>query len=311
MLTKVTLYLLLGWSLLINPATLGAQTIMLDGDCFTNGPETFTQDGTLNGKPAYTATVDFGGFGPTPIQVYWQPAVGSDPAVWIMGSNGAVIYFLESMEDMPPGTEQFTYQEGPDSPATGCANAGQFALTGMDAFLPVTWLSFTAEDQQKRGVLLAWTTQSEVENAGFAVERSLDGRGWQQLGFVAAASPDQVTTSAYQFIDDTAPVNGTLLYRLRQEDTDGAVSYSITRQLQRRGTTSLMLFPNPIMGNELNITGTDVAGARYTLTNQQGQTLHSGRLISSGLDVSRLPTGVYTLTIAVEREVITRRFIRQ
>lgn len=91
---------------------------------------------------------------------------------------------------------------------------------------PVT-LSFFEAQQKESHVLLIWETASEQDNKGFEVQKSYDGITFQSIGFVASKDPDSQVRQQYQFIDSEI-TNGTIYYRLKQIDLDGAQSYSAT-----------------------------------------------------------------------------------
>lgn len=89
--------------------------------------------------------------------------------------------------------------------------------------VPVELTSFTAS-VIGNGVLLKWTTATELNNQGFEIERSTSIGGWEKIGFV----PGFGTTTeprAYSFLDENV-TSGTYTYRLKQIDFDGTVSYS-------------------------------------------------------------------------------------
>jgi len=91
--------------------------------------------------------------------------------------------------------------------------------------LPVELTSFTASANTS-GVVLNWTTASEINNHGFEIERSRDNETFYRIGFVQGTG---TTTEAqsYSFIDDIE-YSGvkTYYYRLRQVDLDGRSQYS-------------------------------------------------------------------------------------
>jgi hypothetical protein len=91
--------------------------------------------------------------------------------------------------------------------------------------VPVELTSFTASANSS-GVVLNWTTASEINNHGFEIERSKDNETFYSIGFVQGTG---TTTEAqsYSFIDDIE-YSGvkTYYYRLRQVDLDGRSQYS-------------------------------------------------------------------------------------
>ena len=111
------------------------------------------------------------------------------------------------------------------------AALARFTVSNAANPLPVTLLDFTARAEGPAAVRLAWATASELHNAGFTVERSLDARAFTALGTVAGAG----TSSArhdYAWLDQQLPAGATLLYyRLRQTDAGGDFRYSPVRSV--------------------------------------------------------------------------------
>ncbi|MFA5834530.1 MAG: T9SS type A sorting domain-containing protein [Bacteroidota bacterium] len=87
--------------------------------------------------------------------------------------------------------------------------------------LPVELMSFTAIAKD-RGIELMWKTATEVNNAGFEIEKKVYG-SWKKIGFVEGHGTINAPQS-YCYND--ADVKGTLSYRLKQIDRDGKYEYS-------------------------------------------------------------------------------------
>jgi hypothetical protein len=88
--------------------------------------------------------------------------------------------------------------------------------------LPVTLVDFTAKCENEF-VVIRWSTESEVNNSHFILERSLDGENFD----LVATCPGNGTTSEmhrYEYLDTFLP-ESTLYYRLVQYDNDGAFEY--------------------------------------------------------------------------------------
>jgi hypothetical protein len=112
--------------------------------------------------------------------------------------------------------------------------------------VPVELTSFTGNVVQD-GVLLNWTTATELNNQGFDIERSSSDQTWEKIGFV----PGYGTTTepkAYSFLDENV-TSGTYTYRLKQIDFDGTSSYSPEVVVDVDNTPSdfglFQNFPNP------------------------------------------------------------------
>ncbi|MDO7874427.1 hypothetical protein Q5H93_06755 [Hymenobacter sp. ASUV-10] len=133
--------------------------------------------------------------------------------------------------------------------------------------LPVELTVFTAKAVKLDGVL-AWTTASEKNNDHFDVERSLDGRTFAKIGEVKGQG-SKATPTNYALTDANigAKVSGTVYYRLKQVDVDGATSYSPVRTIAftKPTTPVLSLYPNPAVG-ETTLDLSQVPGGRYSVS---------------------------------------------
>jgi len=92
--------------------------------------------------------------------------------------------------------------------------------------LPVELSSFTAKVLRDGRIKLDWRTETEVDNYGFNIERSINEGEWSTIGFVEgygnSNSPKQ-----YNYTDEDLFAGGSKFqYRLKQLDTDGQFEYS-------------------------------------------------------------------------------------
>ncbi len=102
-----------------------------------------------------------------------------------------------------------------------------FAMADGNAPLPVVLSSFDAA-VMKRDVSLSWTTESEINNQGFSVERrikSQDNRysDWKEVAFVEGKG-NTTTRQSYSYSDKKLN-SGTYQYRLKQVDFNGNYEY--------------------------------------------------------------------------------------
>jgi hypothetical protein len=111
--------------------------------------------------------------------------------------------------------------------------------------IPVELTSFAANVIDNT-VVLNWATATETNNSGFAVERSSDGKVFEQIAFVKG---NGTTTERHVYsYTDASSLSGTYTYRLRQVDFDGTVSYSNTIEVTVGVPTEFALsqnYPNP------------------------------------------------------------------
>ena len=113
------------------------------------------------------------------------------------------------------------------------------------AAVPVELTSFSA-NVVNGGVVLSWTTATEINNSGFQVERSKDNESFKQITFV----PGFGTTTepkSYSYTDNSVN-SGTYYYRLTQIDLNGGYSYSEVLEVNFGLPTEFALeqnYPNP------------------------------------------------------------------
>jgi hypothetical protein len=116
--------------------------------------------------------------------------------------------------------------------------------------IPVELTSFSAR-YVRSNVELQWQTATELNNYGFAVERSLDGRVWDEIDFVQGAgnsySPRSYTYT--DLLDDRLRRVPQIGYRLRQIDRDGTTDYSdivfVKTGVMPDGAELYDAYPNP------------------------------------------------------------------
>jgi hypothetical protein len=123
-------------------------------------------------------------------------------------------------------------------------NIGQFT-DALNIPLPVELSSFAAKIADDK-VELDWTTESEVNNYGFDVERKADDNKWILLGFVAG-NGNTNTPKSYYFVDNSLSGGSNFYYRLKQIDTDGNFEYSeiVEVELVIDNFALHQNFPNP------------------------------------------------------------------
>ncbi|NOY76236.1 MAG: DUF4876 domain-containing protein, partial [Calditrichaeota bacterium] len=174
--------------------------------------------------------------------------------------------------------------------------------------MPVELASFTAS-VGKKGVTLSWTTASETNNLGFEIQRSLDKKAFQKIGFVKGNG----TTSkshVYSFVDESAHGN-TYYYRLKQVDLDGTFEFSNILTVNAVIPLRYALeqnYPNPFnprtsIAFQLKKTG-KVTLEIYNTVGQRVATLVDGKKMKAGShrvswNAASYPSGLYFYKLSV------------
>lgn len=166
---------------------------------------------------------------------------------------------------------------------------------------PVDLLSFDAYPQGKKAKL-EWATANELNNSGFEVQRSTDGKEWEVIGWVDGHSNSAVERE-YTMVDK-APFMGTNYYRLKQVDFDGTFEYSDVRSATFSFTSEVAtIYPNPAM-DYMNISfPADLRGELHMEVLDANRTIVFEEVIDvtrgmvKTFDTNDLPSGMYTLKL--------------
>ncbi len=160
------------------------------------------------------------------------------------------------------------------------------------AVLPVEMLAFSGTSQGSVNHL-SWVTATEWNNDFFALERSMDGAYFTEIGRIKGHG---TTSDSYTYQFEDGDVTGTLnYYRLRQTDFNGSFRYSEIIAIRSSGRkTSRWAY--------LEGTGTlviaSVTPGQFELFNANGQVMMTGNLDGNAvrrIDVSWLGKGLYLL----------------
>jgi Secretion system C-terminal sorting domain len=177
-----------------------------------------------------------------------------------------------------------------------------FYLHGGLTVLPAE-LVFAGEQKDEQN-LLRWTTSTESNCRGFAVEYSSDGRSFRQIGYVASQSVDGNSQQPlpYIFADYKRP-GAVAYYRLKIENRDRGYLYSNVVLLRGEKSNQFYIasvYPNPVQ-SRLNIVlespGRD--NAVLLISDMAGKTVKQQTLgVERGanavqLDAAGLLPGVY------------------
>ena len=181
-----------------------------------------------------------------------------------------------------------------------------------DGSLPVELTSFDAV-VSGRNIQLAWTTASELNNAGFAIELRAPGRDFEQVQFVEGNGTTSSVRAYEATISDVAP--GTYALRLKQVDFDGTFEYSelIEVTLAAESYHLSQSYPNPFnpqtriqytlpVSNQVTLEVFDLLGRSIrTLVNEEQvagvySVVFDAQDLANGTYVYRLTAGTFTET---------------
>ena len=129
--------------------------------------------------------------------------------------------------------------------SSGAGVHDAWLLRTVPSVVPVELVSFSANGTEE-GMLLEWTTASEVNNQGFEIQRSGDMISFVALDFVHGKGTTTVGQN-YSYLDKS-PANRIKYYRLKQIDLNGDFQYSGVIEWSGSPVGSYSLgqnYPNP------------------------------------------------------------------
>lgn len=140
----------------------------------------------------------------------------------------------------PSGVGGMTGQNGglgPQSP-NGTGTDGNDGV----CILPIELIQFAA-NLKESGVLVTWTTATELNNDYMALERSANGQDFLEIARIKGKGTTD-ETQHYQYFDSN-PLAGINYYRLRQVDFDGTRDHSKVVAITLDKGELMSIFPNP------------------------------------------------------------------
>lgn len=186
--------------------------------------------------------------------------------------------------------------------------------------LPVSLTSFTAAIVHGK-VVLNWATASEKDNKAFVLERSIDAVHFKAVQNVAGQGTTTVTQT--YSTTDTAPLAGTIYYRLKQIDFDGAFEYSKIISVEKKAVAKAELtieaaYPNPFQDQiSVKVDGSSNETVYLQLVDLNGKVVASEQAqVLSGTNqlqlqgLAKMQNGIYILKINQGSQTSTQRLVK-
>jgi len=190
-----------------------------------------------------------------------------------------------------------------------------------NAALPVTLIDFRGEKAGSANKLV-WTTSTEINNRGFELERSADGRNFTAITFIVSKAENGNSNAILNYsFNDARPLSGNNYYRLKQIDRDGKTTYSDMVELKSKVSeiTISSVYPNPAT-SELKLIITSPAAEKVTIVvtdltgkviMQQATQLVIGDNLSQ-MKIQQLAAGTYLIKAICANgcETTVQRFVK-
>jgi len=216
------------------------------------------------------------------------------------------------------GTFAFTADFDPAIAQYNLVSAGAddvFVIKLVGSALPVKLLDFAVKVNDKNTVDVSWTTATEINNDYFTIERSADGRSFEQVSVIKGAINSSIPLR--YFTTDKTPLSGKSYYRLRQTDLDGKFTNSFIVTVEvNANLTQLRIYPNPAHNLvNMQLPGFTDKKIVWQVQDQTGRVLkqqinetHCANLI---IDITDIPPGIYFFIVKTDDNKSIKKFVKQ
>lgn len=198
---------------------------------------------------------------------------------------------------------------------SGFTSFSPFAVTMFMAVLPSASLELTGKNVGTEN-LLQWTTASETNSSYFAIETSLNGTDFTEVGRTGAAGNSN-STRAYNFVHKNINQHS-YYYRIRQVDVDGTIIYSKIIRINIAALKTATLYPNPVQDKtSVRFSLPQATTVSAVVINASGVQVYSFKRVytkgehTMNLNLAVLPAGSYLLQLKDDSgNVQTFQFIK-
>jgi len=183
--------------------------------------------------------------------------------------------------------------------------------TWGSSVLPVTLKSLKAS-LINNAVDLNWATSNETNFDYFGVEKSFDAKNFSPIAKVAS---NKTTNGSNYAFTDFGKTLAQQYYRLKMVDNDGSFKYSQVVAVNGKASTSLEVFPNPVVNTVIMSHPKAAAGATIRIVSVDGRSVsvtpvQTGATQTS-IDVTRFVKSNYIASFEDKNEKSTVRFTKQ
>lgn len=249
--------------------------------------------------------------------VIWDLEQDPENGGFLSGDDGVVI----TVDDPDPNNESLPTTEnvvqfnwmytGNGTPPYG--QPVDSTCSNINCTLPLTLLFFKGEATEQ-GNQLEWKTGTEINVAGFQLQRKLDGTSWEIIGFINGTGTSS-SVKTYSFLDQH-PGWGINYYRLKQMDLDGKFAYSPIISFDDHampGKLKAEIYPNPAREGYffIYLAQPPKDAALIRMIDSTGQLIRESTMdeASFRVDVSGFLPGIYFVIVSMGGENMCKKIV--
>ena len=181
------------------------------------------------------------------------------------------------------------------NPLDGDLIIGLDTCTFTNGVLPVQLISFDLAERPENSIQLNWVVQQEIDLEGYIVEHSVNAQDWDEMAFVPSKR-NELGRLEYEF-HTSFQEGGVHYFRLIMVDFDGSNSTSQVISVVIQHANDFVIFPNPVVNEQLFIQGISEEGHTISVIDVLGREVYTQDLTSGEVSLHQLQSGLYYLKI--------------
>ncbi len=183
---------------------------------------------------------------------------------------------------------------------------------------PVSLVNFTSYKSANKEITINWTTEKEVNNDFFKLERSVNGVDFSTVALIRGKNKN----STYTVTDSQPLVNYSftnyIYYRLSQTGTDGKIRYFDVLKLLLRGVPGVLIIsPNPVKDKlQIQLNTSETGPVTFSIISHSGMLVKQWVMVKQDetlqetISVSDLGEGKFFLQARIRLMVETQQFVK-
>ncbi len=191
--------------------------------------------------------------------------------------------------------------------ASTVLNATGGCVIATIGIVPIKLTDFSARSLFN-SILLKWTASQETGGVKYVIQRSDDGRNFNDINTIIANKNGKPSNS-YSF-EDVNMAGGNKYYRLKIIEVAGNTTYSPIAIVKNEKSFGFSIYPNPVLNNFSVIIPEKFLPAAVEIYNAQGQSIYKFKTSQSLLNIDKqLKNGIYALKVTGNNNISTTQKI--
>jgi hypothetical protein len=195
--------------------------------------------------------------------------------------------------------------------ASTILNATGGCVIATIGIVPIKLTNFSASSLADNSCILKWTASQETGGVKYVVQRSGDGRNFNDIKTLASyTNGNPSNTYSYKDVDQ---VEGYNYYRLKMIEVTGNITFSPVASVKNEKTFEFSIYPNPVFNNFSVLIADKLLPATVEIYNAQGQSVYRFKTSQhlSNVD-TQLEKGIYALKVTGSNNLsTTQKLIKQ